>query len=73
MDGENHGKPYEQMDDLGWFPLFLETPSLFSCDLGDKSIGKKIVQKSFAHVSGAASLRISCYITLWWLQYNELV
>ncbi len=20
MDGENHGKPYEQMDDLGWFP-----------------------------------------------------
>ncbi len=25
MDGENNGKPYEQMDDLGVFPLFLET------------------------------------------------
>ena len=25
MDGENHGKPYEQMDDLG-VPLFLEIP-----------------------------------------------
>ena len=25
MDGENKGKPYEQMDDLG-VPLFLETP-----------------------------------------------
>ncbi len=28
MDGENNGKPYEQMDDLG-VPLFLETPILF--------------------------------------------
>ena len=27
MDGENTGKPYEQMDDLGVFPLFLETPT----------------------------------------------
>ena len=25
IDGENKGKPYEQMDDLG-VPLFLETP-----------------------------------------------
>ena len=25
MDGENNGKPYEQMDDLG-VPLFLEIP-----------------------------------------------
>ena len=25
MDGLFHGKPYEQMDDLG-VPLFLETP-----------------------------------------------
>ena len=29
MDGENNGKPYEQMDDLGVFPLFLETPTCF--------------------------------------------
>ena len=26
MDGENSGKPYEQMDDLG-VPLFLEIPT----------------------------------------------
>ena len=27
MDGKNNGsKPYEQMDDLEVFPLFLETP-----------------------------------------------
>ncbi len=26
MDGENNEKPYEQMDDLGGFPIFLETP-----------------------------------------------
>ena len=26
MDGENNGKPYEQMDDLRGTPLFLETP-----------------------------------------------
>ena len=28
MDGENTGKPYGQMDDLG-VPLFLETPILY--------------------------------------------
>ena len=34
MDGENNGKPYEQMDDLG-VPLFLATPiwSLVVSDL----------------------------------------
>ena len=26
MDGENNGKPYFLMDDLGGNPLFLETP-----------------------------------------------
>ena len=26
MDGEHNGKPYEQMDDLEGFPIFLETP-----------------------------------------------
>ena len=29
MDGENNGKPYFLMDDLGGPPLFLETPILF--------------------------------------------
>ena len=28
MDGENNGKPYEQMDDL-LVPLFLEAPSFW--------------------------------------------
>ena len=27
MDGENNGKPYEQMDDLGVKNFFLETPT----------------------------------------------
>ena len=26
MDGENKGKPYFLMDDLGGFPIFSETP-----------------------------------------------
>ena len=26
MDGENKGKPYEQMDDLGVFPYFWKHP-----------------------------------------------
>ena len=30
MDGENNGKPYFLMDDLG-VPLFLETPILLIC------------------------------------------
>ena len=30
MDGENNGKPYEQMDDLE-VPLFLETPIYIYC------------------------------------------
>ena len=34
MDGENNGKPYEQMDDLG-VPLFLETP-IFLCHSGKR-------------------------------------
>ena len=28
MDGENNGKPYEQMDDLGVFPYFWKHPYL---------------------------------------------
>ena len=32
MDGLFHGKPYEQMDDLG-VALFLETPIFFEVNL----------------------------------------
>ena len=32
MDGENNGKPYEQMDDLGGVPIFLETP-MYRCPI----------------------------------------
>ena len=28
MDGENNGKPHLKWDDLGGFPIFLETPIL---------------------------------------------
>ena len=28
MDGENNGKPYEQMDDLGVFPYFWKPPNM---------------------------------------------
>ena len=28
MDGENNGKPHEQMDELVVFPYFLETPNI---------------------------------------------
>ena len=32
MDGENNGKPYEQMDDLGGFPpIFGNTHMLKAC------------------------------------------
>ncbi len=31
MDGENNGKPYEQMDDLGVSPPFLEIPMWIKC------------------------------------------
>ena len=37
MDGEHNGKPYEQMDDLGGFPIFLETPISY-CRWADLSI-----------------------------------
>ncbi len=37
MDGENNGKPYEQMDDLG-VPLFLETP-IFGNSIGGSNRG----------------------------------
>ena len=29
MDGENNGKPYEQMDDLGGFPMFFGSTPIF--------------------------------------------
>ena len=28
MDGENHGKPYEQMDDLGGKPIIFGFPPM---------------------------------------------
>ena len=38
MDGENNGsKPYEQMDDLGGFPLFLETPIFFKLPVSNSA------------------------------------
>ena len=36
MEGENKGKAYEQMDDLGGFPIFLETPMSCLQDWGEQ-------------------------------------
>ena len=38
MDGVYNGKPYEQMDDLGGPPLFLETPKYHKTDLSGQII-----------------------------------
>ena len=43
MDGENNGKPYERMDDLG-IPLFLETPIYIYSMLFLLGISKKGTQ-----------------------------
>ena len=40
MDGENNGKPYEQMDDLG-VPLFLETPIWKDWSIPKQLVGKQ--------------------------------
>ena len=41
MDGENKGNAYFLMDDLGGFPIFLETPSsFFALELGWQLITK---------------------------------
>ncbi len=29
MDGENNGKPYEQMDDLGGFPIIFGNTHIY--------------------------------------------
>ena len=31
MDGENHGKPYVQMDDLGGFPIIFGNTHILGC------------------------------------------
>ena len=49
MDGENHGKPYEQMDDLGGvFPLFSETSKWFK----GFEVGKPLQQQEEGNCSG---------------------
>ena len=50
MDGENNGsKPYEQMDDLFFFPIFLETPiyTLRSLTWSKKNHPEKFFQVVF--------------------------
>ena len=43
MDGENHGKPYFLMDDLG-VPLFLETPASVSNDVTPKPPKRSFIE-----------------------------
>ncbi len=43
MDGENNGNDYEQMDGLGGFPIFLETPMWIYSDKSQVWVGTPIV------------------------------
>ena len=47
MDGENNGKPYEQMDDLGGPPLLLETPKCLWNTFWGMSHGHCVLKDSF--------------------------
>ena len=60
MDGENKGKPYEQMDDLGGFPIFLETPKRLHLPLSGfrkRPAWKRLLMKSIAAVEPATCTR----------------
>ena len=46
MDGENNGKPYFLMDDLGGNPLFLETSISNMYDFDDVSIVFSFVRQT---------------------------
>ena len=52
MDGENNGKPYEQMDDLG-VPLFLEAP-IFQTMFGGRVQSRLFIPAGW--ISGAKHL-----------------
>ena len=61
MDGENNGKPYEQMDDLG-VPLFLETPISSNCQaiqFFEAMVGESIHADPYHH--GVVSVLKSWY------------
>ena len=62
MDGENKGKPYEQMDDLG-LPLFLETPMCFFLNdfLGVWKFGNSWIQ--------SLGLTIEAYLRILFVGY----
>ena len=68
MDGENNGKPYEQMDDLGGFPIFLETPIFFENShpyfwkAKKKSLGLVKQQKPLKPLRGRTSNKNTIYI-----------
>ena len=54
MDGENNGKPYEQMDDLGGVPIIFGSTHIFIRGLKDLFPNKKMLQ-----CSEVSSLRLT--------------
>ena len=51
MDGENNGKPYEQMDDLGGFPIIFGNTHITP---KNKPSQKETQTSSSHHFSGAS-------------------
>ena len=61
MDGENNGKPYEQMDDLGGFPIFLETPIYISLFMKNHSSTPLGLEKNTCKITlFESTLHVTC-------------
>ena len=69
MDGENNGsKPYEQMDDLGGPPLFLETPK---CGGVGKSKYAVVLVPETSRLEMVCALTLLLSRTSCWLAWKQ--
>ena len=59
MDGENNGKPYEQMDDLGGKPTIFGVPSIWPCETWET--GDFFLPTQMLHGSHGFT-----YVEKWW-------
>ena len=67
MDGENNGKPYEQMDDLGVFPYFWKHPRSQGLKLAKNMSDTKVGGLCFHQVFSAVLVfffAVSCLCCL---------
>ncbi len=63
MDGENNAKPYEQMDDLGGFPIiFGNTHLLDFIGIPQKPGGFFLDQVTFGHPGKISALSIPSHL-----------